>query len=89
MQGQAKIKVICTLNRLVDDTRHFHEGKTVRDVIVSIFPSKFPAGRIFTLDGKDLPLDYKLESDQVYIFPLESVMEFRDVVWVRKMYFMM
>lgn len=85
MQGQAKVKVYCTFNRLVEGTEHiFHEGQTVRDVVLSMFPSKFPAGRIFTLDGEDLPLDYKLESEQVYIFPFESVREFRDVVLVRE-----
>lgn len=83
MQGKAKVKVYCTFNRLVEGTEHiFHEGQTVRDVILSMFPSEYPAGRIFTLDGKDLPIDYKLESDQVYIFPFESVREFRDVVLV-------
>ena len=39
-------------------------------------------GRIFTLDGTDLPLDNTLQLDQTYIFPLETIFVPRDLISV-------
>lgn len=78
-------KIICTIKGGVEKTMHyFYEGETVRDFIVNWYWSldDFPHGRVYTLDGIDLPLDHKLQLDQTYIFPMETLLVSRDLISV-------
>ena len=89
MQKEAKVtgKVICTIKGSIDSITYFYEGKTVRDILFNwpFFPPTheiYLTGRVFTLDGADLPLDHILQLDQTYIFPLETVLVSRDLISV-------